>query len=80
LSPSARKSQSEHAIHNDHHDFPALRNETSSHSQVSEPVQVEMKHAEIMTDDEGTPADVTASIALSRVRAHTLSLGRDFAC
>lgn len=41
---------------------------------------MEMKHAEIMTDDEGTPADVTASIALSRVRAHTLSLGRDFAC
>jgi len=68
LSPSARKSQAEHAIHNDYHDFPALRNEASSHSQVSETEQEETQPAEIMTDDEGTPADVAASIALSEVR------------
>jgi len=72
LSPSARKSQAEHAIHNDYHDFPALQKETSSHSQVSEAEQEETKSAEIMTDDEGTPADVAASIALSEVRAYTL--------
>lgn len=68
MSPSARKSQAEHAIHNDYHDFPALRNEASSHSQVSETEQEETQPAEIMTDDEGTPADVAASIVLSEVR------------
>jgi len=72
LSPSARKSQAEHAIHNDYHDFPALQKETSSHSQVSETEQEETRPAEIMTDDEGTPADVAASIALFEVRAYTL--------
>jgi len=54
VSPSARKSQHAHAVHNDHHDFPALEKEKH-----------ESKQPEIMKDDEGTPADVTDSIALS---------------
>jgi len=58
LSPSARKSQNEHAIHNDKHDFPTLEKEKQQH-------QSEEKASEIMKDDEGTPADVTQSVALS---------------
>ncbi|KAJ3573990.1 hypothetical protein NP233_g2067 [Leucocoprinus birnbaumii] len=64
LSPSARKARAEHAVHNDHHDYPALGKNAESHSQVSEPQQEE-KSTELMKDDEGTPADVTATIALS---------------
>lgn len=80
MSPSARQSQAEHAIHNDYHDFPALRKETSSHLQASEAEQEETKPVEIMTDDEGTPADVAASIALSEVRAYTFCLVVVFVC
>ncbi|KAF9452951.1 hypothetical protein P691DRAFT_659771 [Macrolepiota fuliginosa MF-IS2] len=54
VSPSARKSQHAHAVHNDHHDYPALEKEKH-----------ESKQSEIVKDDEGTPADVTDSIALS---------------
>ncbi|KIL55970.1 hypothetical protein M378DRAFT_182096 [Amanita muscaria Koide BX008] len=54
LSPSARKSHAQHAIHNDKHDFGI---HTSQHeSPVSEV---------IMKDDEGTEANVTDSLAAS---------------
>lgn len=67
LSPSARKSHAEHAVHHDHHDFPTLGKGDQSHSQVSESQQTEeTERPEIMKDDEGTPADVSASIALSQ--------------
>ncbi|KXN92852.1 hypothetical protein AN958_06957 [Leucoagaricus sp. SymC.cos] len=64
VSPSARKSQKEHAVHHDHHDFPTLGKEAPSHSQ-SEPQKEGTELPEVMKDDEGTPADVTATIALS---------------
>ena len=60
LSPSARKNL--HGVHNDHHDFPALKQHEEHHAPETEaPV-------EILKDDEGTEANVASSIALSQVR------------
>ena len=64
LSPSARKNT--HGVHNDHHDYPALKQHEGHQSLKSESGDV--PEVETMKDDEGTEANVTASIALSQVR------------
>ncbi|EKM79253.1 hypothetical protein AGABI1DRAFT_85119 [Agaricus bisporus var. burnettii JB137-S8] len=56
LSPSARKSKDAHGAHHSHQETP------SSTEENHEP---EAQKPEIMTDDEGTPADVTSTIALA---------------
>ncbi|PPQ85169.1 hypothetical protein CVT25_004176 [Psilocybe cyanescens] len=55
VSPSARKNQ--HGIHNDHKEYPTLKHNADA-PKHDEPV-------ELMKDDEGTEANVGASIALS---------------
>jgi len=57
LSPSARKNT--HGVHDDHHDFPALKQHQTSKTEPA---------VEIIKDDEGTEANVASSIALSEVR------------
>ncbi|KAG5638846.1 hypothetical protein H0H81_009397 [Sphagnurus paluster] len=73
VSPSARKSTHAHAVHNDAHDFPGHQ----KHVAVEESVAASVAESEpeleaeptptqaeptIMTDDEGTPADVSESL------------------
>jgi hypothetical protein len=55
VSPSARKSREAHAVHQSHHEQPASTE------------QPEAQEPEVMKDDEGTPADVTATVALAEV-------------
>jgi hypothetical protein len=61
VSPSARKNPNLKPIHDDKHDFPALKTDTASHEEPA-PTKTVMK------DDEGTPADVGASIKAAAVR------------
>jgi len=60
LSPSARKNT--HGVHNDHHDFPALKQHEGHQANKSESAP----EVEIMKDDEGTETNVASSIALSQ--------------
>ncbi|KAF5315426.1 hypothetical protein D9619_007284 [Psilocybe cf. subviscida] len=57
VSPSARKNPNLKPIHDDKHDFPALKTHDEAHE---EPAPTPKKT--VMKDDEGTPADVGASI------------------
>jgi len=66
LSPSARKNPNLQPIHDDKHDFPALKSHEKTHEEPA-PAKI------VMTDDEGTPAEVDASIKAAAVRT-SLSL------
>ncbi|PPR05421.1 hypothetical protein CVT24_008034 [Panaeolus cyanescens] len=66
VSPSARKSQAEHAVHHDKREFPTLHKDVSEAKDVHAPAPVDSQPApEIMTDDEGTAVDVSSSIELA---------------
>ncbi|KAF9481214.1 hypothetical protein BDN70DRAFT_876689 [Pholiota conissans] len=66
VSPSARKK--EHLAHEDKHDYPTLKTKKEPAPEpvtAPEPVKAEAAPVELLADDEGTVADVGASIAVS---------------
>lgn len=68
VSPSGRKATQAHTVHDDVRDFPAIKLKDPWHHPATPSVAVEKEEAapvQIMTDDEGTPANVASSIALA---------------
>jgi len=61
ISPSARKNT--HGVHDDHRNFPALKQHDAHQEHKSESAVPEV---ETMKDDDGTEANVTSSIVLSQ--------------
>ncbi|KAF9046387.1 hypothetical protein BJ165DRAFT_1471167 [Panaeolus papilionaceus] len=67
VSPSARKSQAAHTVHHDKREYPTLHKEVSE-THAAPPAEPASKQPapEIMTDDEGTPANVAESNELAQ--------------
>ncbi|KAF8194225.1 hypothetical protein BJ912DRAFT_959835 [Pholiota molesta] len=67
VSPSARKK--EQLVHDDKHDFPTLKHKEAAAPESAPEPAPEPEKAEahvLMTDDEGTVADVSSSIAAAK--------------
>jgi hypothetical protein len=62
-------------VHDDKHDFPTLKHKEEAAPESAPEPAPEPEKAEahvLMTDDEGTVADVSSSIAAAKVRASAM--------
>ncbi|KAF9525530.1 hypothetical protein CPB83DRAFT_885554 [Crepidotus variabilis] len=70
VSPTARKTE-HHIDHKDKHEHPALLNDEHSKVLEDKAEKAEKPKPEVVQDDEGTPADVSSSVAVAQFKQST---------